>query len=724
MENIENIIYNPIVRLSAGAKPEELEDFVEEETPVVKKEKVPFKLTKPIVYRLVKIVFLCGLLLMGVCFLIKNDELEHDYRLLAIAPNKTRYYNINTDHFKDGDMGIIIYGPFLEQDDLRLSGAKAEPTLTIYVERVYYLRNSSSIISVRASQNMTFLTAKPDKLEKTVLTRKKKIFNVASYKSKSELKCELRLVMETNFDKYLTVRVMLDMRPVNKDNGIICGSFILIFLYAMIIWELINQTLAAMITAFLSISLLAAMGQRPQLSDLVDWIEVETMTLLFGMMIMMAILADTGLFDYLAVFAFEKTKAKIWPLIYILCIFATFLSCLLDNVTIMLLMTPVTIRLAEVTKYNPVPILLSMILCANVGAALTPVGDPPNIIVANNAVVIANGVNFGIFVSHMVIPCIVGTALVLGYVRLYFKNPNTLRILESDEVRELRQEIHVWERAAATIDTVSQEEEIVYQTLQKKIAKLKGQLEIALQKATIPEMSYEENLKILKEAYPIRHKFLLIKCSIALGFCVIYFILHSLPNFHHLNLGWTAFMGALLLIIIADIDTMEPILFRVEWSTLLFFASLLITMEALSKMGFIEFIGNMVVKLILLASPSWRLGTAIIIILWVSGIASAILNNIPVTTMMVKIIITLSHNKKLDIPLQPLVWALCCGACFGGNGTLLGASANVVGVGLADQHGYKISFVKFFYIGFPATVLTLLMTTGYLVLCHVAFQWH
>ncbi len=115
---------------------------------------------------------------------------------------------------------------------------------------------------------------------------------------------------------------------------------------------------------------------------------------------------------------------------------------------------------------------------------------------------------------------------------------------------------------------------------------------------------------------------------------------------------------------------------------------------------------------------------ALLLILWVSGLASAFIDNIPFTTMMIPVVKRLNENVMLDLPLQPLVWALALGACLGGNGTLIGASANVVCAGVAEQHGYKFTFLDFFKLGFPLTILSLCVASAYLMICHVAFDWN
>lgn len=203
---------------------------------------------------------------------------------------------------------------------------------------------------------------------------------------------------------------------------------------------------------------------------------------------------------------------------------------------------------------------------------------------------------------------------------------------------------------------------------------------------------------------------------IVLIFVIGFFFLHSIPDIQRLSLGWTALLGAVLLLILSDRQDMEAVLARVEWSTLLFFAALFVLMEALSVLGLIEWIGSQTENIILVVGEESRLTVAILIILWVSAIASAFVDNIPLTTMMLKVTISLAEKKALNLPLQPLIWALAIGACIGGkidlsirffpkvnfisvtsgNGTLIGASANVVCAGVAEQHGYRFTFIEYF----------------------------
>ena len=201
-------------------------------------------------------------------------------------------------------------------------------------------------------------------------------------------------------------------------------------------------------------------------------------------------------------------------------------------------------------------------------------------------------------------------------------------------------------------------------------------------------------------------------------------------------------MGAVCLLVLADFADIETILHRVEWATLIFFAALFALMEGLQELGLISFIGDQVLALITGLPVSSQLPVAIILVLWVSAFASSFIDNIPFTTAMIPIVLQLGEV----LPLYPLVWSLAFGACLGGNGTLIGASCNVVAAGIAEQQGYSFSFKDFFKyvfcrvapltfnwffvfhllfrLGFPMMLFSTFLATIYLLLCHWAFGWN
>ncbi|CAG4948885.1 unnamed protein product [Parnassius apollo] len=537
---------------------------------------------------------------------------------------------------------------------------------------------------------------------------------------------EITLCLSTTSNNTVPITVSYHLDPISEEDGIIYASLLLLSLYILIIFEIVNRTIAALLSSSLGIAVLALGGARPSLPELVSWLDVETLLLLFSMMVLVAILAETGLFDYLAVIAFEVTGGRTWPLINCLCFFTAFFSTFLDNVTTVLLMTPVTIRLCEVMQLNPVPVLMSMVIFSNVGGAATPVGDPPNVIIASHPSVLQANINFTTFTLHMGLGILLVAAQTYLQLRYIFRDINTLRHTVPRDIQEMRQEIAVWRRAAASLASYSRDEDIVRRALEKKVQKLHVTLlkrEAGGGKSK-SDPHFCSTLAHMKQKYRIRDKQLLVKSVVCVAFVVIVFFLHAIPELQRLSLGWTALLGAILLLLLAERDDLEPILARVEWSTLLFFAALFVLMEVLSKLGLISWIGRITESLILKVGEESRLTVAIMLILWVSGISSAFVDNIPLTTMMVRVTAALAAPGGLALPLAPLAWALSFGACLGGNGTLIGASANVVCAGVAEQHGYRFTFMEYLKIGFPVMLGNLVVASAYLLFCHSIFNWH
>ncbi|XP_075152123.1 OCA2 melanosomal transmembrane protein hoepel1 isoform X1 [Haematobia irritans] len=661
-------------------------------------------------------------------FLMSTNEHVDELKLISIPKNGTeRVFPITTAELSR--IGVSLTGAFRlqEAEAVKDTLQRPPPRLEIFVERTYYNESGEKAFDELVSRIWLLELVYPEFMDTTRETHKTHQFQIepleGDYANNTNL-TELTLHFVSNIEAELPLQLSIDESPIYKKEGVIYAAVVLCGLYVMIIWEIVNRTFAAIIASTLSVGILAALNSRPSMVTIMGWIDVETLLLLFGMMILVAILSETGVFDYLAVYAYKITNGHVWPLINCLCLFTAILSSFLDNVTTVLLMTPVTIRLCEVMSLNPVPILMCMVIYSNIGGALTPVGDPPNVIIASNSFISKNGVNFAIFTLHMLPGVVLVMFQTYLQLRYKFRNISDLQFKESPEVEELRHEIHVWKRAAASLSSYSKDEELVRQTLMKKVNRLKRSLKKKMSTAVEPAINYQQTLENLQAKYPIRNKPLLIKCSCALVFVISLFFLHSVPELQRLSLGWTALLGAIFLIILADIEDMEAILARVEWSTLLFFAALFILMEALSELGLIEWIGNMTENIILGVGEESRLMVAVLIILWVSAIASAFVDNIPLTTMMVKITISLAQNTALNLPLQPLVWALAFGACLGGNGTLIGASANVVCAGVAEQHGYKFTFLQFFKVGFPVMIGSIIISTGYLLVSHVLFAWH
>ena len=460
----------------------------------------------------------------------------------------------------------------------------------------------------------------------------------------------------------ITVKEGMDKQAVYVGLGI------LLFVYALIITEVVHRTLAAALGGLLAVVALNFYSVEDTLSlkavtTMIDW---ETIGLLLGMMVMVGVISHTGVFEWFAVQAYKKSGGEIWTLVVILCAVTAVLSAFLDNVTTMLLLTPVTIQIAKVLDIKPIPILISEVIFSNIGGAATMIGDPPNIMIgsamspsaiegnknAEIAALASEGVTFNDFIIEM------APGILLTIVPSFM----LIRWLYKDEFSGRRD---------------------------RDITELERQYAI-------------KDMKGLKVSGTIL-------CLVIVGF-----FLHPVV---HIAVSWVALAGAVIMLLATNPHELEEPLEHVEWTTLLFFAGLFVLVHSLQYMGVIDYIGSFVEKGIESFSEEYRLAAAVVIILWVSAIASAFIDNIPYTATMIPIVLSLSVELNLD--LGPLIWALAFGACLGGNGTLIGASANVVTAGLSEEAGYPISFNEFFKAGFPVMLLSTFIVTFYMILVYV-----
>ncbi|PNJ19302.1 OCA2 isoform 1 [Pongo abelii] len=467
--------------------------------------------------------------------------------------------------------------------------------------------------------------------------------------------------------------------------------------------------------------------ERPSLTHVVEWIDFETLALLFGMMILVAIFSETGFFDYCAVKAYRLSRGRVWAMIIMLCLIAAVLSAFLDNVTTMLLFTPVTIRLCEVLNLDPRQVLIAEVIFTNIGGAATAIGDPPNVIIVSNQELRKMGLDFAGFTAHMFIGICLVLLVCFPLLRLLYWN-RKLYNKEPSEIVELKHEIHVWRLTAQRISPASREETAVRRLLLGKVLALEHLLARRLhtfhRQISQEDKNWETNIQELQKKHRISNGILLAKCLMVLGFVIFMFFLNSFVPGIHLDLGWIAILGAIWLLILADIHDFEIILHRVEWATLLFFAALFVLMEALAHLHLIEYVGEQTALLIKMVPEEQRLTAAIVLVVWVSALASSLIDNIPFTATMIPVLLNLSHDPEVGLPAPPLMYALAFGACLGGNGTLIGASANVVCAGIAEQHGYGFSFMEFFRLGFPMMVVSCTVGMCYLLVAHAVVGWN
>jgi Na+/H+ antiporter NhaD/arsenite permease-like protein len=372
----------------------------------------------------------------------------------------------------------------------------------------------------------------------------------------------------------------------------------------------------------------------------VDW---NVIFLLMGMMIIVGVLKPSGVFQWLAYKSFHAAKGNIFLLSTILCVVTAALSAFLDNVTTMLLLTPVTLEIAVVLGVSPFVFLLPEIVASNFGGTATLIGDPPNIMIGSYA-----GLTFNDFVVNLAPVVIVVMITQILYNKMLYGN----------EYHRARVE-------------------------------------------DVPKM-----ISFLKGKYPITdHRVLVVGGSVLLGVIVL-FILHGV---FHMEVSVAALFGAAIIILLNRMDVVELLEKEIEWPSLVFFIMLFIVVGGAEQTGILQAIADWILKVC-----DGNLTVAVLIILWVSGIASAIVDNIPFTATMLPIVMFLGKTIP-GAETGVLWWALALGACFGGNGTIIGASANVVTTGIAERAGYKISFFQYLKEAAPITVVSLILASVFLL---------
>jgi Na+/H+ antiporter NhaD/arsenite permease-like protein len=527
----------------------------------------------------------------------------------------------------------------------------------------------------------------------------------------------LRLNVSTNSEQPVGLQLrVLQLRQIVRYE-VALGVVLLVLVYVLIVFELVHRTIAALVGSFWGLTFLSVVQDRPSFLEVIMWIDYDTIGLLFGMMILVGIFSTTGFFEYSAVKAYKLSKGNIWHLVLMLCMFTAFTSAFLDNVTTILLVAPVTLRLCKVINLDPLPVIVAEVIFSNIGGTATGIGDPPNILIISNAEMRASKkVDFATFTLHVAPGAILALIVTVFFIK--FKYGKILS--ERSAFNPVQRELDIWKRTAARISPVEGDEErLVREKLQDYIL----QLQERVQHTEVTE-NKEIDITEMEEKYKITDFPLFIKTCAVLFVVIILFFIHPFVHSINLSLPWIALTGAMALLVLSGIHEIQEIIEKVEMATLLFFAGLFILMKCIEEMGVMLYIADLTSDLIAVVPEGrLRLSVACVMLVWVCAIVSAFIDNIPFTTTMIPIVVKLSESN-LGLPLQPITWSLALGACLGGNGTLIGASANVVAAGIAEQQGYPISFNYFFKMGFPCMVVSTMVATVYLVITHVLIPWY
>ncbi|MTI47616.1 SLC13 family permease [Sporosalibacterium faouarense] len=420
--------------------------------------------------------------------------------------------------------------------------------------------------------------------------------------------------------------------------SILITTAIFIITYALIVSEKFNRTSLALLGAATMLAFKIVSQEHA-----FEAIDFNTIGVLIGMMIIVIITKRTGIFQYVAIKAAKVAKGDPWKILLAFSILTAVSSAFLANVTIVLLITPITLVITETLEISPLPFLMSQILMANIGGTATLIGDPPNIMIGS-----ATDLGFMDFIINL------GPIVTVIIVAIIF----VLKFMYGKE-------LHVKEE------------------LKEKILK------------------FDENKSI-------EDKVLLRKSLFVLALTVLGFVIHQYLHFESATI---AIIGAALLLFISKLNP-EEILLEIEWQTIFFFVGLFILVGALEEVGIIE---SMAKALISITNGNLFLTT--ILVLWVSAIASAFIDNIPFVATMIPLINSIGTMTSMSI--MPLWWALALGACLGGNGSLVGASPNLIVAGMVEKTEYRISFGRFFKVGFPIMILSLIISTIYLIVFYL-----
>ena len=418
---------------------------------------------------------------------------------------------------------------------------------------------------------------------------------------------------------------------------------VFLFTYALIIDERIHRAVAAMFGA----AIVVFIGVVPW-EGLLEHVDFGTIFLLLGMMIIVNTARGSGLFEYIAIRTAKLANGSPIRILILFALVTAVVSAFLDNVTTVLLLTPMLLYVARVMKLNPVPFLVTEIFASNIGGAATLNGDPPNIMIASSA-----GLTFNEFLIHLGPIMVVNMVILL--LMMYVIYGRSMKVSPGEREEMVRTLDGLDERAAITDRVLFRQSVIV------------------------------------------------------IAFVVLLFFIHDrIGEILHVVLPFVdpamglepaevALIGAAVLLFWSR-QSPEEIFEKVEWPALFFFGGLFVIVGALVETGIIASIAAVMIENV------GSVGEAMFIVTWFAAIASAIVDNIPLTAAMIPLI----HDLGTTMDVYPLWWSLALGACLGGNGTAIGASANVVVIGIAEREGIGITFIDFLKVG----MLVLFVTVG------------
>ncbi|MGE5370405.1 MAG: SLC13 family permease [Solirubrobacterales bacterium] len=412
---------------------------------------------------------------------------------------------------------------------------------------------------------------------------------------------------------------------------------IFVLAYAFIVHDKIHRTLVALAGAVIVV--FAHVITQKQAVAAIDF---NTLGLLIGMMIIVAIMQKSGVFEYMAIQSVRAVKGHPLAILAALGIITAFTSAFLNNVTIVMLMVPITYAITDRLEINPIPYLFTEILASNIGGTATLIGDPPNIMIGS-----AVGFGFMDFIRNVTVPNIIILLATVGVLMFVYR------------------------------------------------------------KALVADDEKIQGLMTLNAVDYIREWNLMWKSVAVMLLTIIGFLV---GDHFHIDAATIALAGAVLLLLLAS-ENPEEIFISVEWSTIFFFIGLFVMVGGLEATGVIEWLARESLKL-----TGGQLVPTGMLVLWMSAILSAFVDNIPLVAAMIPMLQEV--GRLTGMQMDSIWWALSLGACLGGNGTLVGASANVVVAGLAARYGNRITFMDYLKVGFPLMILSMVISSVYMYLVY------
>jgi Na+/H+ antiporter NhaD/arsenite permease-like protein len=424
------------------------------------------------------------------------------------------------------------------------------------------------------------------------------------------------------------------------------STAVLLLTYGVIIWDKLNRAIVALLGASAMV-VIGALDQAEALRG-IDW---NTIGLLTGMMILVSISRRSGMFQYLAIWSAQRANANPAGILLLLQVTTAVLSALLDNVTTVLLIVPVTLAITRELDVPPYPFLFGEVFASNIGGTATLIGDPPNIMIGSMA-----GLDFNAFVVHLAPVIVVVMAAQALMIHL------------------------VWGRAMRS----SPERRTMVMGMSAR--------------ATIVD-------------------WVLLKQALAVLTVVIVTFVAARPL--HLEPATIALAGAAVLMLLDNwqhhsekqSENVHRTFSDVEWITIFFFIGLFIVVHGVEVGGLLQLLANKLV-----AATGSNMASAGYAILWASAFLSAIVDNIPFVATMIPLIKSMAPAYGGADKIEPLWWCLSLGACLGGNGTLIGASANLTVAGIAERNGVPFRFLTYFLYGMPMMIVSV-------AICHVYVWW-